>query len=387
MSPRAPARLGVRLQYGFDAQAQAGAAVANPLFEQLQALREHGSILHAARAVGVSYRFLWGAMKRWEALLGEPLLTWTQGQPARLTPFADRLLWAETRARARLAPHIEALRSELARVVDEARDGTQQVLTIFGSHDLALPALRELAGAEPEGLHIELRFCGSVDALAALAEGRCLIAGFHVPALPGGSAQFAAAMKPRLKPGQHKLIGFVQRRQGLLVARGNPLKVQGVADLARPGLRFLNRQPGSGTRLLMEHLLAEAGLAPADVAGWNDPPEHSHVAMAAAVASGVADVAPGILAAAHEFRLDFVPLVDEDYYLVCLKDVLDHPGVQRLRQTLAGGRWTKLLADLPGYAAAQHPGEVLSLTRALPWWHFREPKRSRAAPAPACRGD
>jgi hypothetical protein len=80
-------------------------------------------------------------------VLGQPLVSWSQGQPARLTPFADRLLWAETRARARLTPHIEALRAELSRVLTDALDGTQQVLTVFASHDLALPLLREHAAA------------------------------------------------------------------------------------------------------------------------------------------------------------------------------------------------------------------------------------------------
>ncbi|MCK6422750.1 MAG: LysR family transcriptional regulator, partial [Aquabacterium sp.] len=139
---------GVHLQYTFEAQDQRGATLHNPLFDLLSAVREHGSIQHAARAMGSSYRHVWGALKRWEEVMGEPLVTWTQGQPARLTPFAERLLWAETRARTRLTPHIEALRAELERVLAEALDGDQQVLTIFASHDLALPRLRDLAAQQ-----------------------------------------------------------------------------------------------------------------------------------------------------------------------------------------------------------------------------------------------
>lgn len=373
MTPR-----GVHLQYEFRAGAQQGAALANPLFELLWAVREGGSIGRAAKTLGASYRHVWGAIRQWETTLGEPLLVWVQGQPATLTPFAERLLWAETRARTRLTPHIEALRAELGRVLDEARDGTQHVLTVFASHDLALPALRELA-AGAHRLHIDLRFCGSVDALQALADGRCHVAGFHVPALPGGSAQFAAAMKPRLKPGLHKLIGCLTRTQGLMVARGNPQRVGGLADLAQPGLRFVNRQPGSGTRLLMEHLLARAGVDPAAIGGWDGPPEDSHVAVAATVAAGAADVGLGVAAAAERFGLDFVPLLDEDYYLVCLKDRLDTPAVQRLRQQLADRAWARTLWGLAGYAPAARPGEVLSLTQALPWWRFGSPRTARAA--------
>ena len=373
---------GVHLQYSFEATGQRGAALHNPLFELLQAVQAHGSIQHAAKNLGSSYRHVWGALKRWEETLGEPLVTWAQGQPARLTPFADRLLWAEKRARARLTPHIEALRAELERVLAEALDGSQHVLTVYASHDLALPLLRDLA-SQSHGLHIDLRFAGSVDALAALAQGRCLVAGFHVPALPGGSRQFAAALKPLLKPGMHKLIGCLRRTQGLLVQAGNPLGIRGLADLVpAPGggqqrLRFINRQAGSGTRLLLDHLLAEQGVAPEAVPGWFDPPEDTHLAVAAAVASGAVDAGPGIEAAARAFGLGFVPLVDEDYHLVCLKNALDHPAVLKLRAALEDPAWVQTLQGLAGYAPARG-GQVLSLTQALPWWHFKQPKQALA---------
>ena len=373
---------GVHLQYSFEASDQRGALLHNPLFDLLTAVHESGSIQHAAKALGASYRHIWGQLKRWEGVLGEPLVTWAQGQPARLTPFADRLLWAETRARTRLTPHIEALRAELERVLAEALDGSQHVLTMFASHDPALPLLRDLASAG-QGLHIDLRFAGSVDALRALAQGRCRVAGLHVPALASGSAQFARALKPLLKPGLHKLIGCLRRQQGLMVRAGNPLALRGLADLARTGPaapRLVNRQPGSGTRLLMDHLLAEQATAAAAICGYFDAPEDSHLAVAAAVASGAADVGPGIEAAALQFGLDFVPLVAEDYYLVCLKDALDHPAVAKLRQALDSQSWPQALQGLPGYSPARS-GQVLSLVQALPWWHFRQARP--AAPAPA----
>ena len=388
---------GVHLQYSFETDGQRGAVLHNPLFDLLSAVHEHGSIQHAAKALGASYRHVWGLLKRWELVMGEPLVTWAQGQPARLTPFADRLLWAETRARTRLTPHIEALRAELEHVLAEALDGSQHVLTVFASHDLALPLLRDLAGAA-HGLHIELRFAGSVDALAALAQGRCLVAGFHVPPLAGGSAQFAGAMKPLLKPGVHKLIGCVRRTQGLMVRPGNPLQLGGLADLvagtgpdagAAASPRFINRQAGSGTRLLMDHMLAEQRINPAAIPGYFDAAESSHLAVAAALASGVGDVGPGIEAAAAQFGLDFIPLIAEDYYLVCLKDALEHPAVAKLRQALESPAWPAALAALPGYTPARS-GAVLSLTQALPWWHFRvvkpAPGSARAGAVPGDQG-
>ncbi|MBP6900678.1 MAG: helix-turn-helix transcriptional regulator [Burkholderiaceae bacterium] len=369
-----PAR-GVHLQYSIEAGGQQGPDISNGLFQLLQAVHGQGSILAAAKALDASYRHVWGALKRWEELLGAPLLNWVQGQPAQLTPLAQRLLWAETRARARMAPHIEALRVELERVLAEALDGDRPALTVLASHDLALPALRGLAAAGG-GLHLDLRFAGSVEALQALADGRCSVAGFHVPALPEGSLQFAAAMKPRLQPGRHKLIGCMRRSQGLMFRRGLKPAPASLADVARQGLRFINRQPGAGTRLLMEHLRQQAGLADDAIRGWDGPPEESHLAVAAAVASGVADVGPGVAAAAHHFGLDFAPLVDEDYYLVCLKDGLDEPPMQALRALLAGAAWREALAALPGYAPSPAAGQVLSLTRALPWWRFHTPRRA-----------
>ena len=371
---------GVHLQYSFESTGQRGAALHNPLFELLQAVHEHGSIQHAAKHLGASYRHIWGALKRWEDTLGEPLVTWAQGQPARLTPFADRLLWAEKRARARLTPHIEALRAELERVLADALDGSQHVLTVFASHDLALPMLRDVANRD-HGLHIDLRFAGSIDALRALRAGRCLVAGFHVPALPDHSPVFARAMKSLLQPGVHKLIGCTRRTQGLMVAKGNPHAIATPADLTRRPLRFVNRQPGSGTRLLMDHLLDQQRIDPAQVGGYLDHLEDSHVAVAASIASGLADVGPGIEAAARQFGLDFVPLLGEDYFLVCLKESLDHPAVQRLREALAGEGWQRDVAALPGYAPSRS-GEVLAMTRALAWWHFRAPKKK---PAPAAK--
>ena len=371
---------GVHLQYTFQARGQRGAEVQNPLFDLLSAVAEHGSIQHAAKAMGASYRHVWGSCKQWEAVLGEPLVHWVQGQPARLTPFAQRLLWAEKRARSRLVPHIEALRAELERVLADALDGSQQVLTVHASHDLALPRLRDLAAAPGEGverLHIELKFAGSMDALRALAEGRCAVAGFHVPPLADNRKRFARGLKPLLKPGQHKLIGCMRRTQGLMVARGNPLALQGMADVAARGARFVNRQEGSGTRLLADHLLAEQGIDASRLAPDHQAVEDSHLAVAAAVASGLGDCALGIEAAARSFGLDFVPLVEEDYFLVCLAETLEQPAVQALRQVLRQPAWAQALATLPGYRAA-HAGQVLSLTRALPWWQFRTPRKAQA---------
>jgi putative molybdopterin biosynthesis protein len=217
--------------------------------------------------------------------------------------------------------------------------------------------------------------------LRALSDGRCLVAGFHVPPLTEGAQVFARVLKPLLKPGRHKLIGCMRRVQGLMVARGNPLRLHHLADLADRPVRFIQRQAGSGTRLLAEHLFAQQGLDPARWCGDAATSEDSHVAVAAAIASGVADAGVGIEAAAREFGLGFMPLLEEDYFLVCLADALEHPAVQQLRRALASPWWHAALNELAGYAPS-HGGEVLALTQALPWWNFRR-RKAHDEPRPA----
>jgi putative molybdopterin biosynthesis protein len=375
-----PAELGAHLSYALSPGLQRGARIENALFDLLQAVADTGSITQAALALDCSYRYAWGALKRWEATLGEALIVWTQGQPARLTPFAVRLLWAERRARTRMQPQLEALRADLVRMLSEARDERQQLLTVYASHDLALPLLQQHASTSAS-LHLDIRYQGSVDSLRALNAGRCTVAGFHVPALQGAAPLFAKAMKHLLKPGHHKLIGCSRRRQGLMMRREHEGCVRSLLDLPGAGLRFMNRQTGSGTRLLMDHLMHQHGIAARAVPGYEDRVEETHVAVAACIASGVADVGPGIEAASLEFGLHFVPLVEENYFLACLKPNLSVPAVQQLCAILASPAWTGILEDLPGYGPAAAPGQVLVMTAMLPWWRFARNKRSPAGAA------
>jgi putative molybdopterin biosynthesis protein len=344
-----------------------GDAVHHPLFALLDALHRSGSISAAARQRGLSYRHVWGELKRWEAELGRELVIWAKGQPATLTPFGEKLLWAERRAQTRLAPQIETLRSALESAFADAFDDRVNVLTVCASHDQALPLLRELARRDQ--LHLDLGFTGSLDALTALNAGRCQLAGFHVREGAARGSASARAYRPQLRPGLHKLIGFAQRTQGLMTIPGNPLALDGLRDFVRPQLRRAGRAVGTGTRVLLEELLAQAGLGiPTDTLI-----EPSHGAAAQAVASGAADVAFGLEAAAQAAGLHFVPVAQERYYLVTLKSLLAEPALQRLIALLASDAWAAKLTTLPGYAPAQ-PGAVLSLTQALPWWRYA-PKR------------
>jgi putative molybdopterin biosynthesis protein len=368
--------LGLHLRYAFEPGEQRGAALGNPLFELLAAVLDGGSIRHAAQALGCSYRHVWGSLRKWEQTLGEPLIVWSQGHRARPTQFAERLLWAERRARTRVQPYIEALRSDLARVLAEARDQRHQLLSVRASHDIALPVLQRHL-AESADLHLDIGFQGSVDALRSLNDRQCLVAGFHVPALRGAAPVFAKALKPLLKPGFHSLIGCSRRMQGLMVRREHAALIRTFPDVVRHGLRFVNRQPGSGTRMLVDHLMHEHSIAPSGLLGYLGDTEHTHVAVALCVASGVGDAGIGVEAAALEFGLHFTPLVEENYFLACRIGSIEDTAVQRLCAVLAGKGWRDILANLPGYQPAAAPGKVLVIEAMLPWWRHAKTRAKR----------
>lgn len=363
------------------------AVVRNRLIDLLQAISSRGSISGGARALGLSYRHVWGELKRWEDELGNELLVWEKGQSARLTPFANKLMWAERQAQARLAPHIEALRAELERSYALASDDNQHVLTIYASHDEAISSLREHAWRGPsdehlaiQRLHLDVRFTGSVDAIRALNEERCVLAGFHTLVNTAHKSPTERAYKRLLQPGKHKIIGFAERTQGLMVAPGNPLKLLSLHDVVRRGARFAHRAHGTGTRVLLDELLSNAGLQASDL-GASDAGEPSHLAVAQAVASGQYDTGLGIAAAAQQAQLDFVPLTRERYHLVCLKAALDQAGVQALLALLQTPAWQARVAGITGYTPVQS-GQVLAMRGVLPWWTFKQAKPDQGPQAP-----
>lgn len=357
----------VELSYQLSGHRERAATLRNPLIDLLLAVRSEGSISGAARQLDLSYRHVWGQLKHWELTVGQPLILWDRGQAARLTAFADKLLWAERLAQARLAPQIDALRAELERAMATVFDDRTQVLNLHASHDDALAHLQDAAAAT--GLHLDIQFSGSVDAIRALNEGRCMLAGFHTRQNPAARSHTALTYKPLLKPGRHKLIGFALRSVGLVLAPGNPLDICSLKDVTERRARFVNRPQGTGTRVLLDELLPEAGLRAEQIDGYQHT-QPSHAAVVQAVASGQADVGLATAAAARAAGLSYMPLMQERYQLVCLKSALDTPAVLALRRLLATQNWLQTLNQLPGYAP-DGCGEVKAMSRCLPWWAFK----------------
>lgn len=317
------------------------------LLALLEAIERDGKLSCAAPSARISYRHAWNLIDRWSAFFGAPLVEMTRGRGTRLAPLGAKLLRAGQRVQARLGPELEGLAADLARDLDVTLAPHAPAIRGQASHDFAVAALREQAAAA--GLSLDLQYRGSFDALAALCRGDCELAGFHLPEGPLG-ALVGRRYAEGLADGSFRLLPLAMRWQGLIVARGNPKAIASVADLARPDLRLINRQRGSGTRALLEFLLSEARVPRAAIRGYEDE-EFTHASVAAMVAGGQADAGFGVEAAAAQFRLGFVPVCRERYFLACRSESLVLPTFRTLLRVLGDPRYRSAIDALAGYAA------------------------------------
>jgi len=197
---------------------------------------------------------------------------------------------------------------------------------------------------------------GSLGGLLALREGRADVAGIHL--LDVRTGEYNLPFIPHYLPEDEVwLVRLAQRSQGLLVAPRNPKNVCSVQDIARSGIRFVNRQAGAGTRLLLATLLRAEGIAPRDVIGWNRTLA-THDQVGAAIARGEADVGVGLRSVADEYGLDFVPLVEESYDLAVTAETFASAEFDRIRRVLRSRAFRERAARLPGYVVRQM-GEVV----------------------------
>lgn len=346
-----------RLNFAFHAPAHAAGPIEPELFRLLAGIQETGSLTKGARKAGISYRHAWGLIEKWQERLCQPLALLERGRGAKLAPLGEKLLWADRHARERLSAGLGGVASELKQDFARAFAQSPPRLLVHASHDLALATLREFMRQE-FAVDLDLHFHGSADSLAALARSRADLAGFHVSEASLES-EIPAPIRRSLRPKAQKLIAFVAREQGLMLAPGNPKAIRGVADLARPGVRFVNRQPGSGTRIELDALLREHGMQAESVRGYESE-EFTHVAVAAMIATGMADAGLGIRAAATQYRLDFLPLLRERYYFACHREALERPAVQALLGALRSGVFRQIVGNLPGYDASG-AGQILEI--------------------------
>ncbi|MES2538950.1 MAG: substrate-binding domain-containing protein [Pseudomonadota bacterium] len=331
----------------------------------LRAIQQTGSIAQATQAVGLSYRYAWGMLREAEKMFGTSLMTTDRGRGTKLTLLAEKLIWADRRIAARLSPMLESLASELENELDKTVTGMSRAIRLDASHGFAVAAfLNHINAAQ---LPIELRYRNSTDAVAALSRRECDLAGFHVP-LGEFERSAAAHYRQWLDPKTHNLIHLAVRNQGLFVAAGNPLGIRGLADLRRRDVRFVNRQAGSGTRMLLELMLADMSVPVHDINGFENA-EFTHSAVAAFIASGMADAGLGVQTAAERFGLEFIPLLRERYFLALPIASMEDALMQQVLLILQSASFRDVVDGLPGYDAGE-TGTVLSLDAA-----FGEPTR------------
>lgn len=221
----------------------------------------------------------------------------------------------------------------------------EQTIFCIGSHDISLDVLAQFLALHKRRL--VSANVGSLGGLVALRRGECHLAGSHL--LDPKTGEFNLSYIPEYLPGiALKVIALVGRQQGLLVRRGNPKQIEGLEDLTRSDITFINRQRGAGTRVLLDYQLGLKGIAPSAIRGYNLE-EYTHLAVAAAVASGRADTGLGIAASAQALELDFIPLFMERYDLIVPDPFYDSVLFEPLRRILKDPIFKQQVSNMPGY--------------------------------------
>jgi len=231
----------------------------------------------------------------------------------------------------------------------------ENTLVAIGSHDPLLDELSDMLHRADPDLYMSSSHVGSMGGIMAVRRNETHIAGIHLLDEKDGSYN-TAFVKRYFPKGGVRLVECVGRTQGLMVAPGNPLNLQNFRDITREGLRYVNRQKGSGTRILADYLCKQEGIDPASVYGY-DREEFTHTSVAVQIASGTADAGMGIYSAARLYGLDFLPVCTEQYDLLIPDEAWDTPMVRQLMETLQSEEFRARLTALGGYELS-HPGRV-----------------------------
>ncbi len=241
----------------------------------------------------------------------------------------------------------EQVEIELLRGVDEI----SHTIVAIGSHDLVLDLAASALRADDPMVTLASSNVGSLGGLVALRDGLCHIAGSHL--LDPATGEYTLPYIDRILAADDvRVVRLVHREQGLIVAAGNPLGLTGIGDLSRAGIRYVNRQRGAGTRVLLDHELSQRGISPDAIGGYARE-EPTHLAVAAAIAAGRGDAGLGIMAAARAFGLDFVPVTTEPYDLVVAADAMDSALLAPLWSLLRSDRFQAAVCELGGYTTKE----------------------------------
>lgn len=234
----------------------------------------------------------------------------------------------------------------------------RNTLVVIGSHDPLLDELADMLHLGDPRLYMSSSHVGSMGGIMAIRRGEAHMAGCHLLDTADGTYN-RSFIRKYFPKGDVKLVSCVGRQQGLMVARGNPLNICSFADISRQGIRYVNRQKGSGTRILTDYLCSREKVEPSDVYGYTRE-ELTHTSVAAQIACGSADVGMGIYSAAKLYDLDFIPICIEEYDLIIPDHAWDSPMVQQLLTILRSDAFREKILSMGGYTV-EHPGQVLCL--------------------------
>jgi len=313
------------------------------LLPLLNAIQKRKKLTAAAQDCDLSYRHAWNILQEAEEFFGNPVTLKERGRGARLTALGEVLLQANQRIDARLHTQMESLAMELNAEVHKVLSDQVSVMTIYASHGYAVALIPK----HMPDYQTELHYHSSEDALKALHSGACKIAGFTIP-LHHKIATQQLRYQTLLNSNDVRIFRFIKRDQGLMVAAGNTFGIKSLRDLVDKDVRLINRQPYSGTRELLEELLSQEGISSSSIQSF-DQHEYTHTAVAAQVATGMADVGFGMEAAAARFDLDFIPIT-EDAYLWAIKIESENaPEVLSFIEMLKSEGFQEEVNALPGY--------------------------------------
>jgi putative molybdopterin biosynthesis protein len=228
-------------------------------------------------------------------------------------------------------------------------------LVMIGSHDPLLDELSDIMRRTAGGCSMTSSHVGSLGGILAVRRGEAPAAGTHRLDEDTGSYN-SSFVKKYFPNGGVRLVECVKRSQGFILAKGNPLHIEGLKDLIRPNIRYVNRQKGSGTRVLFDYLCRKEGVDTKAIYGYEHE-EYTHTSVAALIASGSADAGLGIYSAARMYDLTFLPVCDEQYDLLIPDFAWDTELVQQLLQTLQSSEFAARLERLGGYIL-ENPGSV-----------------------------
>jgi putative molybdopterin biosynthesis protein len=231
---------------------------------------------------------------------------------------------------------------------------TKRALVVTGSHDPMIDEIADLMKLSWPESQVSSSHVGSMGAIMAVKRGEAHLGGIHLLDETIGTYNIPY-LKKYFPGGKVVLMRGVLRTQGLMVRVGNPKSIQGVQDL--PQVSYVNRQKGSGTRILLDFLLKKENVQPVSILGYQRE-EITHTAVAAAIAAGTADTGMGIFSAARIYGLEFIPLWQESYDFLVLEDAMQLESVKQFRDVLSGKALKERLEKLGGYTV-ENPGEII----------------------------